>query len=168
MEMCWGKRRMWQFIKDNLFMIKRAGLLYNMKPRNTFLLTLILGATGIPRILNRNFVSGGILLFVFIVTSDWDNDILIWIGVFDAVTSLFYREPEPKKQTVEDRHKVTRSAVTKDVSKEKSEEAQKERIKIRPDQENAIKVGNKICHFCGAPMPSNESVCSYCRMESTQ
>ncbi|WP_139843297.1 MULTISPECIES: hypothetical protein [Enterococcus] len=88
--------------------------------------------------------------------------------MFDAVTSLFYREPEPKKQMVEDRHKITRAAVTKDVSKEKSNEIPKERIKIRPDQENTIKVGNKICHFCGAPMQTNESVCSYCRMESTQ
>lgn len=88
---------MWQFIKNNLFMIKRDSLLYNMKPRNTFFLTLILGATGIPRLLNRNFISGGLLLFVFILTSDWDNDVLIWIGVFDAVTSIFYRNQNQKR-----------------------------------------------------------------------
>ncbi|WP_086312149.1 hypothetical protein A5821_003429 [Enterococcus sp. 7F3_DIV0205] len=150
---------MWQFIKNNLFMIKRDGLLYNMKPRNTFFLTLFLGATGIPRILNRDFISGGILLFLFIfVFSNWDSDIIIMIGLFEAVTSLFYREPEPKKQAVEDKHKVTRSAVTKEVQKETENETLKK----------TIKVGNKICHFCGAPMPSNETVCSYCRMESTQ
>ncbi|OJG28686.1 hypothetical protein RU98_GL000279 [Enterococcus caccae] len=83
---------------------------------------------------------------------------LIWIGVFDAVTSLFYREPEPKKKSVEDKHKVTRAAVIKEVQKETANETPKKTIKI----------GNKICLFCGAPMPSNETVCSYCRMESTQ
>ncbi|MGX7148164.1 hypothetical protein [Enterococcus ureasiticus] len=147
---------MWQFIKDNLFMIKRAGLLYNMKPMNTFLLTLLLGTTGIPRILNRDFISGGILFFLCIfVFSGMDSKILIWIGLFDAVTSLFYREPEPKKQYVEDKHKITRAKVTKDVQKEVAIETQKKTNKI----------GNKICHFCGAPIPSNETVCSYCRME---
>lgn len=145
-------------IKNSLFMIKRAGLLYNMKPWTTFFLTLVFGATGIPRLLNRNFISGGILLFVCIFSSDWDNDILIWIGVFDAVTSLFYREDEPKRKSVVDKHKVTRAAVTKVV--------EKEAVIRTPKKTN--KVGNKICHFCGAPMPSNESVCSYCRMESTQ
>ncbi|WP_207695484.1 hypothetical protein DOK67_0000100 [Enterococcus sp. DIV0212c] len=147
---------MWQFIKDNLFMIKRAGLLYNLKPRYTFLLALLLGATGIPRILNRDFISGGILLFLYIfVFSGMDSEILIWIGLFDAVTSLFYREPEPKKQSVEDKHKVTRATVTKDVQKE---------VAIGT-QNKTNKVGNKICYFCGAPMPSNETVCPYCRME---
>ncbi|MGX7244683.1 hypothetical protein ACWOC1_07510 [Enterococcus quebecensis] len=157
---------MWQFIKSHLFMIKRSGLLYNMKPRNTFFLTLILGATGIPRLLNRNFISGGILLFVFIVSSNWDNDILIWIGVFDAITSIFYREPEQKKEYVEDKHRVTRSAVTKDIQKENPKETKKENTNVIEDK--TIKIGNKICHFCGAPIPSNEAVCSYCRMESTQ
>lgn len=179
MKRCW--RKMWTFIKNNLFMIKRSGLLYNMKPRNTFFLTLILGATGIPRLLNKNFISGGLLLFVFILTSDWDNDVLIWIGVFDAVTSIFYREPEPKKKSVEDKHKVTRAAVTNGnqnsnpaepqrrnadvIQKRNTEVVQKKDMKVSPKRN--IKIGNKICHFCGAPMPSNETVCSYCRMEET-
>lgn len=84
-------------VYKNLFMIKRADLLYNMKPLTTFFLTLVLGATGIPRLLNRNFISGGILLFVFIVSSYWGNDLLIWIGVFDAVKGLFIENLNQKR-----------------------------------------------------------------------
>lgn len=159
---------MWQFIKNNLFMIKRAGLLYKMNPWTTFFLTLVLGATGIPRILNRNFISGGILLLVFIISSDWDNDILIWIGVFDAITSLFYREPEPKKKSIEDKHKVTRAGVSRDDKITNNEEIQKSDVKVTKEPKKATKVGNRICHFCGAPIPTDETVCSYCRMEITE
>lgn len=174
---------MWQFIKNRLFMIKRAGLLYNWKPRNVFLFTLILGSTGIPRILNTNFISGGLLLVLFIFgPTDWNTGILLWIGLFDAFISLFYREPEQKKKAEEDKHKVTRAAVTTNNTNEEKEDEDKHKItrakstksstegKPTPNmtRKKQTKIGNKICHFCGAPIPSNETVCSYCGMEISQ